>query len=254
MDRRQFLRTATAVAVVTARPLAQAANEVLLDHARTGRPLPPGEFWFTPPLELIDIVSLHGVPGLTILRPLVARPGPLVTLKTTLPGDPLLGLPKRSLLRDLRIVGSGVSAQEYGLLVDAACARIERVEIVNSYLGLAIKWAIDVAVRDSVFRGNDCNVYIPGSGLNTVTTLRFSGCQIREAQTGVLIQNGLGLTFDDRTIIESNRGAGLIVQPRPEGRIADIRCRDVWFENNGRDMDDPAGLVTLDNCWMERTA
>jgi hypothetical protein len=227
------------------------SNDQILAAAQAGFCLPPGDFWFTTPLVLTDL-GLSGSPdGGTRLRALPsAYTGALVIWRTPLAqSDPELGLPRRRVLRDLRIVGNGPTDNCYGLLLDTvACGRVIRVDLVDCYLGLAIGWAVDVAFRDCVFRRNACNIYLPGSGANTITTLRFSGCHVREAYgTGVLIQSGVGVTFDDRTIIESNHGIGVVVDPT--STVSDIRLRDVWFENNGTNYL-PSPYLTLDNCGL----
>jgi hypothetical protein len=228
------------------------ANAIIRDFAEKGTTLPAGELRFVPPLDLTDMVGLFGAPSGTTLRAVGGKPGPLVTITTTLPGDVAIGLPKRRVVRDLRIVGNGPDAGEHGLFLDCGCVRFERVEVLNCLHGVVVKWAVDVAFRDAIFSRNACNVYVPGSGLNTVTTLRFSGCNIREAMaTGVLIQEGLGITFDDRTIIESNGEVGLRLQTLQNTRIKDVICRDVWFENNPRHLDDPQGIARLESCWVE---
>lgn len=224
------------------------ANDFIVNAAKRNQPLPPGDLWFTPPLELTDVMGLVGSGERTVLRASAAKAGPLVKFTTTLPGDEALGLPRRTVIRDLRIVGHGKDAYQYGLQLDAAMARLERVEVVHCYLGLAVKWAVDVACRDCIFARNYCNVYIPQLGGEEVTTLRFSGCNIRLADIGVLIHRGYGITFDDRTIIEWNTVAGIKVETI--GAVADIRCRDVWFEKNGTDVVAPAGVVALENCWQ----
>lgn len=250
LTRREMFLTGMSLLPMTT-TLGESANAQILACAKAGQPLPPGDIWFTPPLDLTDIACLSGTVGQTRLRPLTKRAGPLVKVTSTLPGDSDITLPRRTVIRDLRIVGNGPDAYEYGMQINGALIRLERVELVNCYLGLAIEWAVDVAIRDAVIARNFCNVFIPQvTHTPMVTTLRFSGCSIRVAQqTGVLIQRGCGITFDDRTIIESNGGTGLVVQPL--GHVQDVRCRDVWFEANARDIEDPHGLVSLDNCWRQ---
>jgi hypothetical protein len=233
---------------------------LILRAAATGERLPMGEFWFEPPLVLVDPMGLSGTHGRTILRPTAPHAGPLITIKTTLPGDYDLGLPKRVVVSDLRIqgltrrmnVGSDAvtPVYDYGLLIDAAMLRVERVDIINCYIGVVFQWAVDVAFRDCILRRNQTNVYFsPGQGANTITTVRFTGCSIREAYGhGIVMQNGLGVTFDDRTIIEANLGTGLVIEPAPPAVVADVRLRDVWFEANRRDVTDPQRKAMLENC------
>jgi hypothetical protein len=216
-----------------------------------------GELWFEPPLVLTDPIGLSGTHGRTILRPTKPHNGPLITIKTTLPGDDDLGLPKRVVVSDLRIQGFGgnslpkaFAVYDYGLLIDAAMLRVERVDIINCYIGVVFQWAVDVAFRDCILRRNQTNVYFsPGQGANTITTVRFSGCSIREAYShGIVMQNGLGVTFDDWTVIEANLGTGIVIEEARPAVVAGIRCRDVWFEANGRDVNDPQKKVGVEHC------
>jgi len=217
-------------------------NALLLEHARTGARLPPGEFLIDAPLTLADGGALRGAPGgSTILRP--AQPAshvPVINLVSTFPSPADLiygGLPNYTLLCDLKIIGTGTASGEYGWMVRGACIRIERVHVTNCHYGGAFVWSVDTAVRDCLLSQNYVNIYIN----DTITTTRFSGCNIREAMAdGIRLHSGQSVLFDD-SIIESNRGVGMVCHG---SGIAGIRLRDVWFENNGvGSLYDPHGLV-----------
>lgn len=181
--------------------------------------------------------------------------GPVVTVRNWLPMENVTGVPPRRVIRDLRIECNGpyASPYQYGLMIQGANIRIERLTVLNCYIGVVLQLAVDVSIRDCLLTRNFTNIYAPGSGRATVTTTRFQDCNIREAYAnGILIQNAIQLTFQD-CIIESNRGTGLIVAPGviPDAYIDQVACVSCWFENNAGGH--YAGPVRVDHTnWLAR--
>jgi hypothetical protein len=212
-------------------------NAEILACAAAGLPLPPGDYPFTAPLDLTDLPGLCGTFGLTTLRPLTAAPGALLRLRATQPGDPVIGLPRRQYVANLRIIGSGVDVGQHGLYVDGAGLRCERVEVVECTHGIVLEFSVDTIFRDCVIARNACAVYSPGRGPHSVTTTHFQGCQLRcsTGAYGVLIQQADGVFFEHGTIIESNACVGLCAAPRVDTAIIGgiVQAHGVWFENNG---------------------
>lgn len=233
------------------------SNAMLLECARTATTIPAGEYWFKPPLVLEDVPSFCGTPGRTTLRPMpdsTAQSHPLIVARTTQPGSPITGLPRPLQIAHLTILGRGPVYLEYGLQMEGAEIDVKHVAIVENYIGIVGKWMVDCAFYRVTLRRNACNIYIPGSGPNTITHTSWTRCQIRESYgTGALIQNGLGLSFP-RSVFESNAGMALDVRPGKDARVKHLQLPGTWFEGNaGGDIHDPTGaVVSHDTGWFER--
>jgi hypothetical protein len=241
MDRRTALAALMSAAAVTRLSGQSDSTALILAHANSGDPLPPGEYYFQPPLVLHDLPGLRGTPGQTILRPLSATSPSqiLIDVQTTQPGD-ISGLPRRSVFEDLRIISNG---NGYGIMADGAMLRFHRVDLINCYHGLTFAWGVDIDIADCILRHNTANVYIPAAtGGRTTTTIRFRESQIREAlYAGIVIDAGIGISLEN-TIVESNTSFGLYVGSNARS----VLCENVWFENNGTDVYPPnATNITL---------
>lgn len=241
MINRRAALAALATVPMFARLSAQSDSTAqILAAAQSGQPLPAGDFYFQPPLVLHDVHGLRGTQGRTILRPITTNHAAnqvLIDIKTTQPGDPQTGLPRRSVFQDLRIISNG---NGYGIMADGAMLRFKRVDVINCYHGVTIGWGVDLDFADCILKGNTANVFIAGRQNTSTTTVRFRGCQIRQASyAGIMILTGFGLTFSD-TIIESNPVYGMVVN----SGVHSVNLENVWFEANGTDVSDQSGHVT----------
>ena len=219
----------------------------LHSEAATGTPLKSGTVTFTPPLVLSDQNWLRGS-GRTILKPDTDKPGPLVVVETSMGGNYDLQYPFRTRVSDLIIQGY---PGQVGIVVSGGHMTFEHVTVTGCLEGVYVNWGVNVELRNCLFTKNTLGLDVAGlgpanalGGDNSVTTLRFSGCRFAASQWGAMIQHGIGVLFNDGTTFEG-LGVGLLIQ-RAKDMALDVRCRDTWFEVNGRDVMDPEKRVTFD--------
>lgn len=215
-------------------------NHELVQCAHAGITLPSGDYFFEPPLVLRDTMLLQG--NRTALRPLTTAPGPLIIVEKTQGGDYSIGYPLPTQFKDLRIVGF---PGQIAVIVRGGVITFERVTICNATIGVRFDWAVNVAFRDCLITGCNTGALLHGlPGVNSITTLRFSNTRFaRNTLYGVQVHHGMGVVFDDSSVVEGNEGTGLAVHPSGE---VDIIARDLWFEANGRHVDDPRGRITYE--------
>jgi len=217
------------------------SNATLAEMAWTGTPLPSKYVYFMPPLLLRDIAMLRGEAGRTILVPLNAHPGPLVILESSINHS------IRQVVRDLMIFCA--SPEQTALVVNGARIVLERLTITGCAEGIRFSGtAVDVAVRDSLISGNRTGVSVLGygptgaSGVNSVTTIRFSGVRFVASEIAVRIGHAMSAVFDDSTIIEGNQ-IGILIAPTFPGAAITVLLRDVWLEANGQHTVDPFHVI-----------
>lgn len=167
------------------------------------------------------------------------------------------GYPPRFVVEDLMVHGyPGQTCIE----LRGVNVTIERAIVAGCDDGLRIELAVNVSIRDSLFSANRRGLHIRGNGPQpgttgvlagpiTVTTVTISSTRIA-GSTGpeaVLIGHGLGVLFNDQTIIEGNAGHALVVTPGwPGAAIQKVLLRDTWLEANGGGIVDHVGAVRLE--------
>lgn len=219
-------------------------NEQLQEYARTGEPLPNQIIWFNAPLRLTNPVRFVGG-GKTALVGINNVPGAQIIIESTLDN------PWRGKVEKLLVICVGQN--QNGVMVNGHNMVLEGLQIWSCTEGLSFPGlAVNIAVRDSQINGNTTGVVIMGHGPsaawgnNSITTLRFSGVRISGAQWGVRIGHGIGVVFDDSSIIEGNPGVGVLATPTFLGSQCSMVMRDVWFELNGQDVVDQMGCVRFE--------
>jgi len=228
-------------------PTEPGPNASIIEAAKRGIDLPPGDVYFTPPLRLRDIARLRGTAGRTVLKPNTPAGGPLVIIETTSAGDYAIEYPIRQIVEGIRI--ACLNEYQTGIYINGGVMTLQDVTVVGCGEGLYVSFGVNIAVRDSLFVKNRVALMLLGQGppRPSITTVRFSGCRIRgSTMYGARIGHGLGIVFDDSTIFEGNSGTALHVEPAwPQSGIS-VLLRDVWFEANGTDITDPRSLVTIE--------
>jgi parallel beta helix pectate lyase-like protein len=146
------------------------------------------------------------------------------------------GVPRPLYIHDQEFVGDGAG---YGIYCDRSYVVFERCVVRGFYLGVVLANAVRVTFRDCYFARNvEANLFIPGH--TVATCVVFDACAFRESNYGLTIQAGQGISFVNRCVVESNRRAGLVIDPSPSapffGDIAQSAAAPIWFENNGTDL------------------
>ena len=218
--------------------------EELQGYASAGLPLPGGTVIFTPPLRLRDMTLFQGGPGGTVLRPRTPAAGPLVIIETSIGGNYELYYPNLQLIQDIVLTGHGIDRGQTGIYLNGAHVRFARVTVAGCAEGVYVNIGVNVAFRDCLFTRNRVGLMFQGLPENSITTFRLSGCRVAQStRYGIRVQHAMGLILDDSTIIEGNAGVGLSVAADAAARNTFVMCRDVWFEQNGQHIHDPAGVV-----------
>lgn len=237
--------TGASVPVWPPEPTPPGPNHHLIECAKRGMPLVPGEVFFTPPLLLRDVALLKGTMGRTVLRPIVTTPGPLIIVEKTAGGDYAIQYPLTTQFEDFRLVGF---PGQTGFLLRGGVLDFTRVVVANCGIGVRFDWAVNVLFDGCLFAGNRTGLVMHGTpGTNSITTIEFSRCRIAgSTRHGCRIGHGMDVLFHRNTSFESNPGVALHVEPSwPQAPIS-VVLRDVWCEANGQHVHDPLGLVTVE--------
>ena len=196
---------------------------------------------------LSDQNWLRGM-GRTMLVPITKAHGPLVVIETSIGGNYDLQYPWRGKISDLVICGY---PGQVGLVVSGGHLTFDHVTVTGCGEGVYVNWAVNVEFRNCLFTKNELGVDIAGlgpanalGGDNSITTIRFSGCEFKSSPWGAMVQHGIGVLFNDGTTFEG-LGVGMLIH-RSKDMALDVRCRDTWFEVNGRDVIDPEKRITFE--------
>ncbi len=207
-------------------------------HAKSGDPLPSGYIYFTPPIHLREMTALRGA-GNTVLVPNTQAAGPLFVVEAT------VYWPLRQRLEGFLLQCQ--SPTQTGLAISAQNVTIDEVFIYGCDEAINLSFSLNTLIQNSLFSLNRVGIHAMGAGPNppnSLTTLRISGCRIvHSSVAAVKVGHAMRLVIGDSTIIESNPGAGVLIAPTFPGAHISVLLRDVWFENNGRDLVDGYGVV-----------
>jgi len=169
--------------------------------------------------------------------------GVAVTMDPTLPpgtGPPYEG----ALIRDLAI-NTTAGTPTGGLYLSPVTSKIVNVDHVmvhgfsqvNAY-GIKIGKVVSCKVTNSNFQSNYYGAQVGEATLYYLpTSTTFSNCRFRQnAKHGVNANSGVGITFTDNCVIESNFGSGIVLTGNDSNTpgLGNTKIVRNHFENNGR--------------------
>ena len=227
-------------------PTEPGPNASIIEAAKRGIDLPPGEVYFTPPLRLRDIARLRGTAGRTVLKPNTPTGGPLVIIETTSAGDYAIEYPIRQIVEGIRIAclnqyRPGSTSRRRHDVAGCHGGWVRR--------GADVSFGVNIAVRDSLFVKNRVALMLLGQGpprpVSRPFVSRAAGFAARRSM-GRALATGSGSCSTTRPSSKAIQGRRCMLSRRGRNRGITVLLRDVWFEANGTDVTDPPSLVTIE--------
>jgi hypothetical protein len=99
--------------------------------------------------------------------------------------------------------------------------------------GLVLRNIVQFSAEHHLVGSNYLNVEIDGGDSSFPTAVRFSTCNIREADTdGMWVRNAHQVVLDQNTVVESNGERAVLVTPGAGRNVLQLDFNHAWFENN----------------------
>jgi hypothetical protein len=125
---------------------------------------------------------------------------------------------------------------QYGL-VSVDYVKVDSFDETDAY-GIRIQKVVSSKINNSIFESNYYGLYTDNTADSYPTTVTFANSRFRTSvKHGAFIESGLGITFTNNCVFESNNGSGLKIVGTQSANPGGITISNNWFEANMIDED-----------------